>query len=492
MKLIWALSPVLILFFLLFIRKLPFFKASAFTFASTILITTLAWSLPAASIGPVVLKTALLTLDILLIVFGAVFFLNELRETGRMQALANQLQALTPDRRIQGILLAWLLGGFIEGTSGFGTPAAVVAPLLVGIGFNPFTAVTICLLANSTAVAFGAIGTPLRVGLAGFDLEGVAEKAAFVNALVGMGVPPAILATLVRSEPGPWWPRFREGLPWALFAGFAFSVPYFAFARIGYEFPSVLGAATGLGLAFLSLKSGFLVPGPAAPPRVRSFAMGQAFFPYVLLLGLLILGKVVFSGVQTRLDLGGGLSHTIQFFNPGFAFLTVVAILSVTGTRTVTEVANSGIRTARPLGKVAASIFFTAGTTYLMVSTGLEGRAGMLEILARPLETPALPFFSVVVGAFGAFLAGSATVSNLLFGPLQAQAAESVGYAPQWILALQLVGAGAGNMIALPNLLAVEAAVGLRDQEAKLLRRLALPCGAYLMLAGIVGMCAAT
>ena len=123
-----------------------------------------------------------------------------------------------------------------------------------------------------------------------------------------------------------------------------------------------------------------------------------------------------------------------------------------------------------------------------MVLTKTQSPPGMLQVIAGPLGTQNLPFFSVFIGAFGSFLAGSATVSNLLFSPIQAQAAEQMGASLTWILALQLVGAGGGNMIALPNLLAVEAVLGVRDQEAGLLVRLALPCFLYLIVAASLGL----
>lgn len=491
-----ALSPILVLLLLLFAGRLQFFKASAVVLIYTGALAMLAWSIVPATIGAVALKALLLSSDILWIVFGAIFFLNYLRDRGLMKSLADQLQAWTPDRRIQGLLLAWLLGSFIEGTSGFGTPAAIVAPLLLGIGFPPMTAITICLIANSTAVAFGAVGTPLRIGFAGLPIEGVAERAALINTIVGLIIPPLILAMIVRTAPGLRWKRFIEAFPWAIFAGAAFLGPHLLFAFLGSEFPSILGGAVGLLLSSISLKYGFLVPQQIflfpdesrGVARINRSVLWRALVPYALLLGLLLLGKFAFSGLSVKIDLGSGFSHNLQLFNPGFAFLTVVAILAVANRRITFPWRRLGCTTAAPLGKTATSIFCISATASLMVATSLEKQEGMLDMLAHSLQSPALPVLSTFVGAFGAFLAGSATVSNLLFGQLQVNAAENLGYAKSWILALQLVGAGAGNMIAFPNLLAVQAAVGLRDQETALIKRLALPCLLYLILTSGLGL----
>lgn len=446
----------------------------------------------------VALKSTLVTTDILLIAFGAIVFLSYLKQSGKMNEIHGAMQSLSIDRRVQAILLAWLFGSFIEGTSGFGTPAMVVAPLMVATGFPPTSTIVICLLANSTAVAFGAIGTPVQVGFSGFDISSVAEKAAVINFACGLIVPLLILHVVVRAEPNPIR-SFFNALPWSIFAGLSFLVPYLLFSYLGHEFPSVFGAAIGLLVVILSITKGHFLPAttfrfstdtqaPSAPFSPTKLI--RAAKPYILLLLVLLVGKLLFEGLSLRLDLGNKLSHTVHAFNPGFAFLTVTLLSALFG-KPVPFLPNplNTLRTFNllPLAKTASSIFFVTATTYVMILTSHGTTSGMLQPLSDLLHSSMFPLASVFLGAFGAFLAGSATVSNLLFAPVQTLAAEQLSIPSSWALALQLVGAGIGNMIALPNILAVQAALGVRDQESTLIWRLLIPCLLYILMAGTVG-----
>jgi len=462
-----AASPIILLIVLLLLARWPLVKAAPLTFVFAAGLAAIKLDLPASHLVAAIAKGLLLSLDVMLIVFGAVFFLNDLRGRGVVLAMQEQLAALTADRHLQALLLAWLFGGFIEGVSGFGTPAVIVAPLLVGIGFQPLTAILVSLLANSTAVAFGAVGTPVRIGFAGLDITGVAERAALINLFAGLLVP-LMIVYMVGG-----WSSLKRYFFWAIFAGLAFLVPYVGFAFLGYEFPSIFGGALGLAAMVATLRFRAIQP-------VHLGELARPFAAYALLLALLLLGKLVFSAVQYRLELGGNLSHTIQFFNPGFAFLTVIALLALYHRTPFTALVTLARTTAAPLGKTALSLVSIGSLTYLMIVSG------MTTSLAQAVVTPALPYYSAIIGAFGSFLAGSATVSNLLFAQMQLSAAETLSLAAPLILALQLVGAGAGNMIALPNILAVQASVGEDGQEALILRRLILPCALYLLAVALV------
>lgn len=483
-----ALSPVFCLVLLLLVLKWPLKIAAPLTFLFTTIVARHFWETPWSALLGAVTKGVLLTGDIALIVFGAVLFLNHLRESGTLTSLQNSLKSLSPDRRIQAILLAWFFGGFIEGVAGFGTPAVTVAPLLVGLGFSPLTAISSALLANSTAVVFGAVGTPIRIGFAGLDTQGVTLNAALLSGPSGILVPVMILGLVVWTD-GSFINRgkaFRQGLPWALFSGFAFLIPFILFAIAGPEFPSLFGAAIGMGIAIVSLRFGFLVPPLGQAGFVRSIvdwrSLASAFFPYALLMGILLAGKFIFSSSALHLDLGNGLSHSVQIFNPGFAFLTVILLLSIYSRRSLKAVAQRARFTFVPIAKATIAIFSISSMTYVMIVSGTIDR------LASAVVSPALPLYAAFIGAFGAFLTGSATVSNLLLGELQARTAENLGLAKSLILALQLIGAAAGNMIALPNLLAAQAALQIEGKESHLIFRLMGPCLIYLFIVSILAM----
>jgi lactate permease len=468
MMLILALTPILLLVLTLFGLKLPLTKAAPITFSYTLFLTWWKWDLSLTALVGVISKSGLLTLDLMVILLGAILFLDFLREVNLISPMQDKLSELSQDKRIQTLLLAWLFGSFLEGISGFGTPAAIIAPLMVSLGFAPFQAVILSLLANSTAVTFGAVGTPIRVGLASLDVSGVATQAALINLLSGWLVPVMMLAVVSDNLR-----HFKSGLFWAFAAGFIFLIPYYLFSFLGFEFPSLFGGAIGLAVAMIYLK-----------PKKTSFtSLTSAFLPYLILICVLVVGKFIFSPFSFQFDLAPGLSHNLNLFNPGFAFLTVIFILNFKHSAKLSPLV---LKASSSLQKTAVAIFFTSSLSYLLIQSGL------LQTLSTVIVSSFLPFYAAALGAFGAFIAGSATVSNLLFGKIQFLAAKEIGVSSTLVLALQLVGAGIGNMIALSNILAVQAAVGMEGEEAKILKRLIIPCLIYAFVVGLWGLYLAT
>jgi lactate permease len=481
MMLLLALSPILLLVILLGFLQWSFVRSAPVVFVYTAVLAFVAWGLTGSAFISATMKGLLLATDILIIVFGAIFFVTFLRQTGALGQMEDELKALSPDRQLQAVLLAWPFGSFIEGVSGFGTAGAILAPFLVGIGFRPLTAMVIVLAANSTAVTFGAVGTPIRVGLAGLYDSELPLLGAMINFLPGLLVPLFILYFVAREEKVGRWTSFKQGLSFALIAGPAFLVPYVIFSRFGPDYPSVLGGAVALVvcIAFLARRS----------KTGRLTLLLKAFRPYLILLVLLVAGKVIFDPFNLRLDLGNGIGHAVRAFNPGLAFLTVIIFLSFRQGIGLSGLAQMGHEAITPLKKAFLSIFFIGSVTYLMVVTGnIDEGPGMLRTISTSLIGPALPWYSAFIGAFGSFLAGSATVSNLLFGQVQFEAAQNLDLSISLILALQITGAAAGNMVALPNILAVQAAVGEIGKERQVLGKLLLPCVIYLMAATMVAL----
>lgn len=469
-----AISPILLLITLLLFMKWNLTKAAPLVFFYTVVLTVLFWDLPYQAVLSAVLKSTFLSFEILIIVFGAIFFVAFLKHIGTLASMQSQLSKLSSDYRIQGILLAWLLGSFIEGISGFGTAGAIVAPFLVSIGLKPLTTIFIALAANCTAVTFGAVGTPVRIGLADYIGVDFIFTAAAINFLTGFFVPLLILFFVVKEHYSDRLKSYKEGLPWALFSGAVFLIPYLFFSRYGANYPSILGGAVGLCCAVL-----FLV----RKSETNLWSLVKTFSPYGYLLILLIFGKI-FLTFNYKLPLGNGISHNIQLFNPGLGFITVIIFISLFKRIGGKELIAIGKEIIGPLKKAFLSIFFISSITYLFVVTGTSQHSyqGILQIISQTLIGPHLPYYSAFIGAFGSFLAGSATVSNLLFGQIQTEAAHSLGISLPLILSLQLTGAAAGNMIALPNILAVQAAVGEENCEREVLFTLLWPCLAYLLL----------
>lgn len=486
-----SVAPFALFLFLLLGKKTSLRYASTATLTLVTATTVFFWQIIPVYILTSFLKGFLVAFDIFVIIFGAVFFLEILTKIKVIENVGYYLKSFSKDYRVQVILLAWFFEGFIEGTAGFGTPAAIVAPLLIGLGLSPLTAVIIGLLGNSTAVVFGAAGTPIRVGFAGITTPSIPIYAALFN-LVGLLVPVFMLWVLVASQKDKRG-QFLEGLPFAIWSGIAFVVPSMVVAVFfGQEFPSIIGSIIGLALVSLTTKLGLFLPKHTRSLRqtikpAETLPLLKVVFPYALLITLLIIGKLFLGSINLALPIG---NHTVNFFNPGLAFLAAglpVALLWEKRKLPVLTALKVPLRrTIEPFLVIVAM----STLVQLMINSGqnLSGFPSSLELIAKNFETAALPFFAPIVGAFGAFITGSATVSNLMFGHFLHLASKVQHLDVSKILALELVGAAAGNMIALADILAAEAIVGLKNQERKVLKGVIVPCAIYLLLVGLVGI----
>ena len=319
-----AFAPLLLAGILLVGFNLPARIAMPAVFAVTVAIGLLAWDMSLNRILASSLQGLIMTGAILWIIFGAILLLNTLKHSGGISAIRAGFSNISPDRRIQVLVVAWLFGCFIEGASGFGTPAAVVAPLLVALGFPALGAVMIGMMVQSTPVSFGAVGTPIVVGVtAGLDRTGISEqlaaqgsswemfyhlvtsKVALTHAAAGILMPLLMCCMLTRffGRNKSW----REGLevaPFALAGNF-----------LGPEFPSLIGALAGLTIVVPAARAGFLMPknnwdfAPAdtwpaswmgsiqirldSLTTQRPMPVALAWLPYVLLAVLLVLSRAI-------------------------------------------------------------------------------------------------------------------------------------------------------------------------------------------------------
>jgi lactate permease len=326
----------------------PAKRAMPLVYVVTAAIALWIWGVSLNRVMAATLEGLLITVQVLWIIFGALLLLNTLKHSGGIASIRGGFTRISPDRRVQVILIAWLFGSFIEGASGFGTPAAVAAPLMVAVGFPALAAVMFGMMIQSTPVSFGAVGTPMLVGVQG-GLQREAMTAAlqaqgqtwadFFNVLVAqVAIGHAICGTLMPVLLVMFMTRFfgrnrswTEGLsilPFALFAGLAFTVPYaLAGVFLGPEFPSLLGALFGLAVVSFAARAGFLVPKKSwdfADPKewptewlgsiemkldeigARKIPMLLAWTPYILLAALLVLSRTIgpFKDFLTSISLG--------------------------------------------------------------------------------------------------------------------------------------------------------------------------------------------
>jgi lactate permease len=429
-------------------------------------------------------NSLLLSLELATILFGAIFFLNILKNNGTIDKISATLNNITPEKSIQVILLAWLFGSFIEGISGFGTPAVIVAPLLASLGFPLVLAVLLPLMANTTAVTFGAVGTPIKIGFANIPAEHVAQTAAGINLLAALLVPVFLIYYTNKFTETP--KKFKSLLPFALLAGLSFLVPYFLFSFIGPEFPSIIGGFTGLVICFFLIKKKVFLSSFPSSPQLPSMAdIFGAFWPYLLISALLLAGKFALVDYHFKVKVAETVYRKVAFFQPGMAFLTAIVIMAIIAAGTRKYLKASAIKAVKAMPAPLAAIFFIIALTQNLLLVGKD--ESLASLMAPYFSVYSLPFLASFLGTFGSFAAGSATVSNLLFGHDLYELALLAKANVPIILALQLTGAAIGNAIALQNIAVVQAAVGLQGQEKNLLRSLIAPCLIYLTVAALIG-----
>ncbi|WP_058991539.1 L-lactate permease [Haloarcula sp. CBA1127] len=533
------------------------------------------WQMTPRLIAAASIRGALTATRILVIVFGAILLLYTLKQSGAFEVINAGFSSISDDRRVQVILLVFLMGSFIEGAAGFGTPAAIVGPLLVGLGFPPLAAVVVALTGNILAITFGAVGTPLIIGLrdvvfaegtgasqqvlqqGGFASVGayvaqIGVWAALIHAIVGIAIPFIGVAMMTRffGEERSIKPAL-EVLPLCLFAWASFAIPYVATAYfLGPTFPALLGAMVGLLVVTTTLRAGYFLPdeewdfGPQAQwpdhwigsiepgegvgttsggsregtvaadggtatfedSHSQDMSLGMAWLPYLLVAALLVVTRVV-GPVQEFLATNGVLmwnnilgtpfSEGVEmFYLPGSLFVLVAVITYALHGMSTDEIKASWSEALRNIAPAVVALWFAVATVMIMQRTGsaivLEtapinsGMLGLLSEITASGTGQMFPFFSGFIGAFGAFIAGSNTVSDILFGLFQFQAAQQIGAPTQIVVAAQAVGGAIGNLIAIHNVVAALTVVGLIGEEGRVIRLELIPVLYYGVFTGIL------
>ena len=277
-----SLLPILVVGLLLVVLRWPASRAMPFSYVTVAVLAIFVWQVPTIQVLAATVHGLIVTASLLVIIFGAILLLNTLRESGALSVIRRGFTYISPDRRIQVIVIAWLFGSFIEGSAGFGTPAAVAVPLMVGLGFPALSAVISGMIIQSTPVSFGALGTPILVGVGtgltgdpaveqfvrdgGFVIGGQIAwdgfKVALLHTLAGALVPLLVVVLMTRFF-GPTRSVIDGLRAWkfSLFASASMTIPYLLVARfLGPEFPSLLGGLVGMLIVIPATRAGLFVP----------------------------------------------------------------------------------------------------------------------------------------------------------------------------------------------------------------------------------------
>lgn len=449
---------------------------------------------------------------------------------------------ISPDRRVQAIIVAFLFGSFIEGAAGFGTPAAVAAPLLVAVGFPAMAAVMVALIIQSTPVSFGAVGTPILIGISG-GLNGQTEvtnylahhnldfpsylhtiggKVALIHGIVGTLIPLILVVMMSRffGRKRSW----TEGLsifPFALFAGLCFTIPYTLTGMfLGPEFPTLVGSLLGLFVIIPLAKAGFLIPRDTWDfPSQNTWPqewIGQQFeaksdnqiqpnifkawLPYILIAVFLLASRLlpILKKALSSVTLSWSqifktsISTSFQpLYLPGFLFLIVAFLTLFIQNISKLQAQRAFKRSLKMLLGPSIALGFAVPMVKVFINSSVTGGLDKMPVVlasgAAVLLGKAWTGFAAVIGAMGAFIAGSNTFSNMMFSLFQFATALKTAAVPGVVVALQAVGGAAGNMICVHNVVAASAVVGLLGREGQIIRKTLLPMTYYLIMAAIVG-----
>ncbi len=494
-----AALPLLVLFALLASGKAKGWIAALAGLLAAFAVAVLARGTPVVDALAAGLRGAGYALFPILWILVAALWVHRLSvDAGQFAVLEATLARLSPDRRLQVLIVAFAFGAFLEGTAGYGVPVAITSALLIGLGFPPATAALLCLVANSSPVAFAAAGVPVTVAadVAGLDAMAVSRYLGLLLPPLSMLVPAWLCAMLCG------WRASLEVLPAILVGGITLAGTQFLAARLLGPWPT--GVLSGLAtLATLGVLVRFWKPrrtwdfpagagagaagaGAAPPPvpgtggRVPARQVLLAWSPWLLVSALVLLW-------------GTGLPKTLGM--PPFLASAGTAIF-LAGCVSAFLLPGLGLRKAAAgFGRTAWSMRWTIlmvclvlAMAYVMNASGMSGALG--SALAG---TGALfPVFSALIGWVGVLLTGSDTSSNALFCGLQRTTADALGIDPALAAAANAAGGVTGKMISPQNLSVAAASAGLPGREGALFRRAAGHSIAQaLLVAGLTALLAA-
>lgn len=506
-----ATVPILYFFWALAIKKMKGYMAGLTTLILAIIIAVFAFKVPFMTAVASASQGAVYgIIPIGWIIITSVFLYNLTVKTGHFDVIRSSILSITPDRRIQALLIAFSFGAFLEGAAGFGAPVAITAALLVGLGFKPLQAAGLCLIANTAPVAFGAIGVPVTVmeGITGVPAIDISQMVGRQLPLIAVFIPFVLVVIMVGFK------RAFEVLPAILVSGISFALAQFLSSNyLGAELPDIISSLISL----ISLTIFLRFWQPKTIYRFESdnevnvsekhYSGGQIFTawsPFIVLTlfisawGIPSFKKALvgtYDGGNTFLNIVNKIGNALTYY-PEVPFLHNQVIDGSTGK----EIA--AVYKFELLGAAGTAILFAAFISkfLLKVSWGkwtetfgetineikfpllticcvvgyayVANTAGMMTTLGLVLaKTGALfPFFSPILGWLGVFVTGSDTSSNVLFAKLQQVTSESIGMDPVLALAANTGGGVTGKMISPQTLAVAAAAVGLVGRESELLK----------------------
>ena len=535
-----AFIPIIVTVVLMVAFNWPAKRALPLAWILACVIAFAVWKMNVHDMAAYTITGFLSAFETLVIIFGAILIMNTLKRSGAMSAINGMFKGVTKDARILAIIIGWVFGAFIEGAAGFGTPAALAAPLLISVGFPPLAAAIVALICNSTPVCYGAVGTPTNTAFAtvkdavaagGADPDTwkmALTKWSAISMAVGaffiVFVAVCVLVKLFGKNKS-----FKDALPcipFIIFTVAVFDIIYLLIATfIGPELVSLVAAVITLFVSIGAAKAGFLQPKETwtfAPeetwdrswlsttevpePKVSDMPLLKAFTPYIIIIAILVATRVCqnvgmgWASAMKAFTIGTGKSGIILglnwnwaiLWNPGVIFIIVALLTIVIQGMKGSEVSGAWKDTGKQVSGAAIALLFGVAMVNIFRYTNVSSDVmdgSMLLIMARGLAALAGKAYVIVaplIGVLGAFMSGSNTVSNTLFSSLQFETATILAMPQVFIVALQNNGGAIGNMVCVNNVVSACATTGTIGNEGKIIRTNIVPCIIYCAIVVIV------
>ena len=535
-----AFIPIIVTVVLMVAFNWPAKRALPLAWILACVIAFAVWKMNVHDMAAYTITGFLSAFETLVIIFGAILIMNTLKRSGAMSAINGMFKGVTKDARILAIIIGWVFGAFIEGAAGFGTPAALAAPLLISVGFPPLAAAIVALICNSTPVCYGAVGTPTNTAFAtvkdavaagGADPDTwkmALTKWSAISMAVGaffiVFVAVCVLVKLFGKNKS-----FKDALPcipFIIFTVAVFDIIYLLIATfIGPELVSLVAAVITLFVSIGAAKAGFLQPKETwtfAPeetwdrswlsttevpePKVSDMPLLKAFTPYIIIIAILVATRVCqnvgmgWASAMKAFTIGTGKSGVILglnwnwaiLWNPGGIFIIVALLTIVIQGMKGSEVSGAWKDTGKQVSGAAIALLFGVAMVNIFRYTNVSSDVmdgSMLLIMARGLAALAGKAYVIVaplIGVLGAFMSGSNTVSNTLFSSLQFETATILAMPQVFIVALQNNGGAIGNMVCVNNVVSACATTGTIGNEGKIIRTNIVPCIIYCAIVVIV------
>lgn len=516
MNLLVSFLPIILPFIFLVVLKMSAKIGMSLTFIIVFISAYFVWNMDLIVISASIVQGLHKAFGILIILFGAIMMMNVLKLSGAVNRINQGFNNLTTDMRLQAILIAFLFGAIIEGVAGFGTPAVVVAPLLVALGFRPIAAATLALVSNSVPVPFAAVGTPIQIGLGNIStnttfLNEVGYYITSIDFLAGIFMPTIVVyMLLIFFGKHSTKKDYFEVLPWTLMIGFVYTgIAFITVRTLGFEFVTIVSSISTLVIAVLTIRFHILTPRNTwvkAKEKVEEIehsdmSLIRAWAPYGVVILLLVLSRIIAPIKEfflTFIDLSynnilgvATVNSSLQLlYSPGF-ILIFAAILAVFIQQSKpSNIRKASIQSLKSVKGAALALIPTLALVQIFSNSGinLSNLDSMPIYLATFLGEHLNGIWVLLapfVGELGSFITGSATVSTLTFSPVQYQIAAQYGLNIQLFLGLQIIGGAAGNMICVHNVVAVSTVVKTEGQEGLIIKKTIFPAILYGLLAGI-------